>query len=90
MTQLVIEDLEEDVRDRLLDLARDHGRTVEEEVRGILREAVAEQPAGNPKPGLGTRIAARFSGRGIGLTADEAAAMELRGHFTPRPLDFDP
>lgn len=71
MTEVVLHrlELEDDVRERLLEVARSHGRTVEEEVRAIVQVAVmGESP---PKaPGLGSRIAARFAG--IGLNDDEA------------------
>jgi plasmid stability protein len=55
-------------------LARDHGRTVEEEVRGILREAVMEQPDTDSNLGLGTRLASRFAGIGL-----DHEIPELRG-----------
>ena len=81
MTQLVIANLEDDVRDKLHDLARDHGRSVEEEIRDILREAVMD-PQDAPK--LGTRLARRFAGCGL-----DGEIPELRGH-TVNPPSFDP
>jgi plasmid stability protein len=80
MAQLVVRNLEDDVKARLQARARRHGRSTEEEVRDILRHAVRDE--GAPKPGLGSRIAARFAGTGaeLDLTA-------LRGH-PPRPADL--
>ncbi len=40
MAQLIVRNLEEGVRDRLRELAARHGRSMEEEVREILRAAV--------------------------------------------------
>ena len=82
MAQLVVRELENDVKARLRRRAREHGRSMEEEVRNILRLAVATD--GQPQRGLGTRIAERF--RGIGLTAAEWP--ELRREET-RPAVFD-
>ena len=55
---------------------------MEEEVRLILRQAVAE--VDGPPIRLGSRIAARFAG--LGLTKD---LPELRGG-APRPADLEP
>jgi plasmid stability protein len=84
MSELVIDNLEDDLRARLELLARDHGRTVAEEVRDILRVAVAPPPADDPNEGLGTRIARRFAG--IGLQQD---IPEWRGHLA-EPIKFEP
>jgi antitoxin FitA len=80
MAQFVVRHLEEDVKARLKRRAERHGRSMEEEVRHILRNAVAGQP--KPVARLGTRIAARF--RKVGLKAD---LPELRGQ-PPREADF--
>ena len=55
-------------------------RSMEEEVRDILRNAAKDE--NRPMPRLGTRIAARFSR--IGLTGD---LPELHGQ-RPKPGDF--
>lgn len=81
MAQLVVRNLDDDVKARLQRRARAHGRSTEEEVREILRNAVRDE--GAPQQGLGTRIAARF--REIGLDED---IPELRGQ-PARPADFD-
>ena len=72
MAQLIVRHLEAGVKTRLQYRATRHGRSMEEEVREILRNAVkAEGGAASP---LGSRLRARFAG--IGLDEDIA---ELRG-----------
>lgn len=81
MAQFVVRNLEDDVAEKLRRRARRHARSMEDEVRHILRTAVQERPA--PLDGLGTRIAHRF--RRAGLTVD---LPELRGHEV-RVAEFD-
>jgi plasmid stability protein len=83
MAQLVVRNLEEDVKAKLQRRARQHGRSTEEEVREILRNAVKEE--NKTQLGLGSRIAARFAK--IGLKEGEEIP-ELRGHPV-RPIDFE-
>jgi plasmid stability protein len=83
MPQLVVADLDDDVRDKLQDLAQRHGRSVEEEAREILRAAVGCAPS--PAGGLGSKIVSRFSGSGISM--DEEIA-EFRG-YPIVPPDFE-
>jgi antitoxin FitA len=80
MAQFVVRQLEEAVKASLRRRAKRHGRSMEEEVREILRDAAKEDSRTVAK--LGSRIAARF--RRIGLKAD---LPELRGQY-PRPADF--
>jgi plasmid stability protein len=70
------------VKHRLKARARRHGRSTEEEVRDILRHAVRDE--GTPRPGLGSRIATRFAGRGVDLDL-----ADLRGQ-PPRAAELDP
>ena len=63
MAQFVVRHLEDDVKARLKRRAANHGRSMEEEVRHILRDAVKEQNQRVAK--LGSRIAARFSKAGL-------------------------
>ena len=84
MAQLVVRNLEDDVKAKLQSRARKHGRSTEEEVRDILRNAVREE--GSPQLGLGSRIAARFAK--IGLRKGEEIS-EQRG-YPARPAEFDP
>ncbi len=61
MAQLLVRNLDDDVKARLRVLAAEHGRSMEEEVRAILRQAVEEE---RRKFGLGTRMAAMFAKHG--------------------------
>jgi antitoxin FitA len=72
--------IEKDVKLRLQRRAARHGRSMEEEVRDILRNAVNEQDAAG---GLGTEIASLFAK--VGLEED---IPELRGYET-KPVSFD-
>lgn len=82
MAQLLVRNLDDDVKIRLQGRADRHGRSTEEEVREILRNAVREEDG--PRAPLGTRIAQRFAS--IGLDED---IPELRGQL-PRPAQFEP
>ena len=63
MSKVVVSNTEDDVKARLKQRATQHGWSMEEEVRHILRKAVAEQ--GQPPIKLGSRMAARFAGAGL-------------------------
>jgi len=80
MAQFVVRQLEDAVKARLQQRAKRHGRSMEEEVRQILRSAAREEQ--RTVVNLGTRIAARF--KKAGLTDD---LPELRGE-PARPADF--
>ena len=80
MAQFIVRHLEDDVKARLKRRAQRHGRSMEEEVRHILRDVVKDGNKGVSK--LGSRIAARF--KKTGLTAD---LPELRGQSV-RSADF--
>lgn len=82
MAQLVVRNLDDDVKARLQKRAKKHGRSMEEEVRDILRDAMKKED--RPAEGLGTRIANRF--KGVGLK--EGEIRELRGEVWARPVDF--
>jgi antitoxin FitA len=81
MAQLVVRNLENSVKARLQRRAKRNGRSMEEEVRDILRSA-ANEPE-KPAVGLGTQIAAIFKGKGFDFEVEE-----LRGHPV-RPAKFD-
>lgn len=86
MTQLIINNIDDDITKRLRARAAEHGRSVEEEARAILRDVVGPiQPLALPSR-LGTRITERF--HGIGLNEQEAAAFELHGEEI-KPAEFD-
>ena len=44
MAQVIVRNLEDDVRDKLRELARSRGQSMEETVREILRSAVTGKP----------------------------------------------
>ena len=73
IAQLLVRQLAEDVKGALQRRARAHGRSTGQEVREILRDAVRAGPAGPVR--LGSMIASRFRGDGIGHDF-----AELRGH----------
>lgn len=81
MAQLVVRDLEQSVKTRLQRRAKRAGRSMEEEVRDILRNVLNQADA--PSAGLGTEIAALFRGKGL-----QSDVGELRG-FTIKPPSFD-
>ncbi len=81
MAQLVVRNLEENVKRRLRRRAKSHGRSMEEEARVIIREAVSDKPA--PQEGLGTRLAKLFSD-----VPPDFKIEEIRGQ-KPRPAKFD-
>jgi plasmid stability protein len=80
MAQFIVRHLEDDVKVRLKRRAQRHGRSMEEEVRQILRSAANEEDRSVRK--LGSRIAARF--KKAGLTAD---LPEMRGE-PARSVEF--
>jgi plasmid stability protein len=82
MAQLLVRNLESQLKVRLQRVAKKHGRSMEEEAREILRNALREEDA--PSGGLGTAIAALF--RDHGLQED---IPELRGHAA-QPAIFKP
>jgi len=63
MAQFIVRHLEDDVKARLKRRAERHGRSMEEEVRHILRNVTKEENKHVPK--LGSRIAARFKKAGL-------------------------
>ncbi len=80
MAQLVVRSLEEEVKVRLKARAERNGRSLEEEVRHILRDA-AKAPRRSAR-GLGSRIAARFEATGL-----KGDLPELHGQ-TALPIDL--
>ena len=73
MAQFVVRNLEDAVKVRLQRQAKRHRRSMEEEVREILRSAAHQDEV--PSGGLGSDIAALFAKVGL-----EAEIPELRGH----------
>ena len=83
MAQLLVRNLEDDIREKLRAMADAHGRSMEEEIREILREAALRVPL-DAGPGLGSRLAERFRACGF-----DAEVEELRGQ-PGRPADLKP
>jgi plasmid stability protein len=83
MAQLIVRKLENEVKDKLSRRAKRHGRSVEEEVREILRDATKRE--GKTSRLLGTEIARLF--RRAGLKPGEEI-RELR-QIEIQPADFD-
>jgi plasmid stability protein len=83
MAQILVRNLDDRIKARLQRRAKRHGRSMEEEAREILREAVKAEDAA--PVGFGTASVALFSGQGIFL--DEPIA-ELRDIHLQIP-DFE-
>jgi antitoxin FitA len=83
MAQLIVRNLDDDVKAKLQRRAKRHGHSTEEEVRDILRNAVKEEAS--KQPGLGTQIAELF--KDISLREGEEIP-EQRG-YPAIPIDFD-
>ena len=81
MAQLVVRNLEDELKELLRRRATRHGRSMEEEVRIILRRVLAGED--REQVPLGSRLAARFAG--IGLDED---IPECRGE-PARPAELD-
>src|SRR5208337_1376878 len=81
MAQFVVRNIENAVKLRLQRRAIRNGRSMEEEVREILRSAINEENV--PSGGMGTEIAALFSQAGI-----VSDIPELRGHGI-EPVEFE-
>jgi plasmid stability protein len=81
VAQILIRQLDDDTKSKLQRLARQHGRSTEEEVRDILRNAV--RTVDDTPRRLGSRIASRFTR--VGLTRE---IPELRGQSV-RPAQFE-
>ena len=81
MAQILVRNIEQSVKTRLQRRAKRNGRSMEEEVRDILRNA-ANEPE-NQTVELGTQIASLFAGKRF-----EFEAKELR-QYPGRPVSFD-
>ncbi len=69
MAQIIVRNLDETVIGQLRRRALRHRRSMEEEAREILRNAVKDEDA--PATPLGTRIAARFARTGLEVEVTE-------------------
>lgn len=82
MAQIIVRNLEDDIKTALKQRASQHGWSMEEEIRQILRRAVNEAPAAPSR--LGSQIAARFADLGL-----DEPLPEMHGQ-TVAPMDIDP
>lgn len=85
MAQLIVRNLEDAVRNKIRDMAQGHGCSMEEEVRDILRAAVASESQQSDQPGLGTRISQRFADCNLD---EDFQVPEWRG-FPANPVSFE-
>lgn len=83
MGQLLVRNIEDEVKAKLQRRARRHRRSMEEELRDILRNAAHEEEE-TPAGGLGSEIAGLF--RNVGWDIE---IPELRGYHV-KPLSFEP
>ena len=81
MAQVIVRNLDENLKAALKQRALRHGRSMEEEVRQILRRAVNEEPA--PTKMLGSCIADRFADVGL-----DSSLPEFHGQSID-PVMFD-
>jgi plasmid stability protein len=79
MATITIRNLDDDLKTELRLAAARHGHSMEEEVRTILRRALAAEP----QPGLGSRIRQRFAEQG-GVELALPSRKER-----PRAAEFD-
>ncbi len=76
MAQVIVRNLEDSVKRKLQRRAARHGRSMEEEIRDILRSVVKDESS----KGLGTKIAESFKH----IAIDEPIP-ELRGYSVKAP-----
>lgn len=93
VAQLIVRNLEDDIRDKLRAMAAEHGVSMEEEVRSILRAAALSGSTERPVE-LGSRFRERFRGARRGTDLDAADAErgpieELRGQAA-KAADLEP
>ena len=77
MAQLIVRDLDDEVKNRLQLRAKRHGRSMEAEVRDILCAAAAAAIE-TTTTGLGTRITNRFRGTGFDTPVEELRGWTVR------------
>lgn len=83
MAQLLIRNLEAHIKVRLERRAKCRGRSMEEEAKEILRNALREEDT--PATGLGTAIAALFSPLGLQEDIPEQIAPRIATrHASPK------
>lgn len=78
MAQLIVRNIENEVKDRLAQRARRHGHSMEEEVRTILRDAVQEEMKPGPDLDFGTRLANFFTKHNFDFEIEEVKGQQAR------------
>ena len=78
MATLTVRNLDDDLKSTLRVQAARHGRSMEEEVRSILRQALIQA---TPATGLGQRLASRFQA--------VATDLSIPPRSLPRRLNWD-
>jgi plasmid stability protein len=78
VAQFVVRHLEAAVAEKLKARATRHARSMEDEARHILRQAVQERRAAKP---LGSRVAARFRRQGLATDLRNGGATRSPGGF---------
>jgi len=82
MAQILVRNIDDRTKERLQRRAKRNGRSMEAEVREILRGALRQK---EPKGGLGSEMVALFSGSGVYL---DEPIPEIRGMRMEIP-DFE-
>lgn len=77
MAQLLVRDLDDDLKARLKDHAARQGLSMEEAARRLLRQALEAEPAESGQ-GLGTRIASWFRKDGLDEPLPELRGQRVR------------
>jgi antitoxin FitA len=81
MGQILVRNIDDELKRRLKRRAGKHGQSMEQEIRDILRDAVKDEDG--PQKGLGTQIAERF--KGLGLREKDFPKLKIN----PRIPKFD-
>ena len=76
MAQIIVRNLDDNVKDLLAMNAKLNGHSMEEEVRQIIKKAVE-----NKEDGLGTQIANRFKDIGLDFEIEEQKGFTTRNPF---------
>jgi plasmid stability protein len=96
MADILIRRLDEETKSRLQQRARRHGRSLEAEIRSILKDAVADEQIAEKTPtqkGLGTLIMEQLGRSALTPTEweeFERSLEETRRRSRPRDVDFGP
>lgn len=79
MEQLIVNDIDAHIEEQLRQRAQANGHSLEQEVKDILRAALALRIDAPGEPGIGTRMARRFAGIGVELDLSGFRGQPARG-----------